>query len=33
MVNKSLVQQILQYAAPVWSPYLAKDIHLLEWIR
>lgn len=33
MVNKSLVQPILQYAAPVWSSYLAKDIHLLEWIR
>ena len=27
MLHKSLVRPILEYAAPVWSPYLAKDIH------
>ena len=28
--KKSLVQPILEYAAPVWSPYLVKDIPPLE---
>ena len=27
---KSLVSPILEYAAPVWSPYLIKDITALE---
>ena len=33
MLHKSLVRPILEQAAPVWSPYLAKDIHLLECVR
>ena len=33
MLHKSLVRPILEYAAPVWSPYLAKDIHLLECVK
>ena len=28
----SLVRPILEYAAPVWCPYLVKDIHALESI-
>ena len=27
MVYKSPLRPILEYTAPVWSPYLAKDIH------
>jgi hypothetical protein len=27
---KSLLRPILEYAAPVWSPYLIKDIESLE---
>lgn len=30
---KSLVGPILEYAAPVWSPYLIKDITALEKVR
>ena len=30
---KSLVRLILEYAAPVWSPYLIKDIVALEKIQ
>ena len=30
---KSLVRPILEYAVPVWSPYLAKDIHALESVQ
>ena len=30
---KSLVWPILEYAVPVWSPYLAKDIHALESVQ
>ena len=33
MLYKSLVRPILEYAAPIWSPYLAKDIHLLECVQ
>ena len=33
MLHKSLVRPILEYAAPVWSPHLAKDIHLLECVK
>ena len=30
---KSLVRPILEYACPVWSPHLAKDIHEIEEIQ
>ena len=30
---KSLVRPILEYAAPVWSPYLIKDIAALEKVQ
>ena len=30
---KSLVSPILEYAAPVWSPYLIKDIVALEKVQ
>ena len=30
MLYKSLVRPIWEYAVPVWSPYLARNIHLLE---
>ena len=30
---KSLVRPILEYAAPVWSPYLIKDIVALEKVK
>jgi hypothetical protein len=30
---KSLVRPILEYASPVWSPYLVKDIHALENVQ
>ena len=30
---KSLVRPILEYAAPVWSPYLIKDIVALEKVQ
>ena len=33
MLYKSLVRPILEYAAPVWCPYLAKDIHALESVQ
>ena len=33
MLYKSLVQPILEYAAPVWCPYLVKNIHALENVR
>ena len=33
MLYKSSVLPILEYAAPVWSPYLEKDIHLLECVQ
>ena len=33
MLHKSLARPILEQAAPVWSLYLAKDIHLLECVR
>ena len=32
MLHKSPVRPILECAALVWSPYLAKDIHLLEFV-
>ena len=32
-VCKSLVRPILEYAAPVWSPYLIKDIAALEKVQ
>ena len=30
---KTLVRPILEYACPVWSPHLAKDIHEIEKIQ
>ena len=30
---KSLVRPILKYSAPVWSPYLIKDIVALEKVQ
>ena len=33
ILYKSLVWLILEYAVPVWSPCLAKDIHALESVQ
>ncbi|XP_028407530.1 uncharacterized protein LOC114530144 [Dendronephthya gigantea] len=33
MLYKSLVRPILEYAVPVWSPYLVKDIQALEKVQ
>ena len=33
MLYISLVRPILEYASPVWNPYLAKDIHALEKVQ
>ena len=33
MLYKSLAWPILEYAAPVWCPYLTKDIHALESVQ
>ena len=33
MLYKSLVRPILEYAVPVWCPYLVKDIHDLENVQ
>ena len=33
MLYKLLVRPILEYAVPVWSPYLVKDIQLLEKVQ
>ena len=33
MLYKSLVRPILEYAVPVWCPYLVKDIHALENVQ
>ena len=30
---KALVRPILEYACPVWSPYLVKHIHAIESIQ
>ena len=30
---KTLVRPILEYACPVWSPHLAKDIHEIEKVQ
>ena len=33
MLYKSLARPILEYAVPVWCPYLVKDIHALENVQ
>ena len=33
ILYKSLVPLILEYASPMWSPHLAKDIHEIEKIQ
>ena len=33
LLYKSLVRPILEYAAPVWCPFLVKDIVLLEKVQ
>ena len=33
MLYKSLVRPILEYAAPVWCPYLVKDVNALENVQ
>ena len=33
MLYKSLVRPILEYAVPVWCPYLVKDIHALANVQ
>ena len=33
MLYKFIVRPILEHAAPVWCPYLAKDIHALESVQ
>ena len=33
MLYKSLFRPILEYAVPVWCPYLVKDIHALENVQ
>ena len=33
MLYKSLVRPILEYACPVWSPHLAKDILAIEKVQ
>ena len=30
---KSLVRPVLEYAAPVWNPYLVKDVFALERVQ
>jgi len=33
MLYKSLVRPILEYAVPVWCPYLAKENHALDNVQ
>jgi hypothetical protein len=33
MLYNALVRPILEYAAPVWNPYLVKDIHAIEKVQ
>ena len=33
ILYKTLVRPILEYACPVWSPHLAKDIHEIEKVQ
>ena len=30
LLYKTLFRPLLEYAAPVWNPYLVKDIHAIE---
>ena len=33
LLYKSLVRPLLEYAVPVWNPYLVKDIHAIENVQ
>ena len=33
LLYKTLVTPLLEYAAPVWNPYLVKDIHAIESVQ
>ena len=33
MLDKSLVRLVLEYTAPAWNPYLAKDVLALERVQ
>ena len=33
LLYKTLVRPLLEYAAPVWNPYLVKDIHAIESVQ
>ena len=33
LLYKTLVRPLLEYAAPIWNPYLVKDIHAIESVQ
>ena len=33
LLYKTLVRPLPEYAAPVWNPYLVKDIHAIESVQ
>ena len=33
LLYKSLVRPVIEYAAPAWNPYVAKDVLALERIQ
>ena len=33
VLHKSLVRPVIEYAAPAWNPYVAKDVLALERIQ